>query len=289
MDYGAILGRAWQVITRHKVLWLFGILAALGSGAGNGTSYNVSSDQAGDWVARYGEGPMIALACVGAFVGLLLLAIVIALTTMGHIGLVKGALAAEAGAEQITFGAIWSDSRPYFWRMLGLVILLIVIAVVGAIGILLALGLLAITIVGLVIVVPVICLLVLAIPLVAGYVSLATVSVVADDVGPMDALGRAWQLVRQKLVEVWAMGVVLFVLFLIVALIAGLAMGLLMAPVAILGAVVHPAAWLLGLLLIPVALLIGGIVQAYTTTVWTLVHQRLAMAGGGTSGYLPAA
>jgi len=28
MDYGNVLSRAWQIIWKHKVLWIFGILAA---------------------------------------------------------------------------------------------------------------------------------------------------------------------------------------------------------------------------------------------------------------------
>ena len=43
MDYGALIGRAWQITWRYKVLWIFGILLALtvsgggtvGSGGGN--------------------------------------------------------------------------------------------------------------------------------------------------------------------------------------------------------------------------------------------------------------
>lgn len=29
MNYGALIGRAWQITWRYKVLWIFGILLAL--------------------------------------------------------------------------------------------------------------------------------------------------------------------------------------------------------------------------------------------------------------------
>ena len=34
MNYGEVLSRAWQIIWKYKVLWIFGILAGLGSGGG---------------------------------------------------------------------------------------------------------------------------------------------------------------------------------------------------------------------------------------------------------------
>ena len=37
MEYGDILGTAWDVVKRYKVLWLFGLLAALGGGGFNFT------------------------------------------------------------------------------------------------------------------------------------------------------------------------------------------------------------------------------------------------------------
>ena len=36
MDIGEVLSRAWQIIWKHKVLWIFGILAGCASGGGGG-------------------------------------------------------------------------------------------------------------------------------------------------------------------------------------------------------------------------------------------------------------
>lgn len=44
MDYGEVLSKAWKIIWKHKILWLFGILASCGalntmsSGGGGGAS-----------------------------------------------------------------------------------------------------------------------------------------------------------------------------------------------------------------------------------------------------------
>src|SRR3990172_7740353 len=42
MDIGGVLSRAWQIIWRHKVLWIFGILASCGGNANGGASSNYS-------------------------------------------------------------------------------------------------------------------------------------------------------------------------------------------------------------------------------------------------------
>lgn len=47
MDYGYVLRRAWEIIWKFKVLWIFGILASCGqaSGSGGGNSgYRFSSE-----------------------------------------------------------------------------------------------------------------------------------------------------------------------------------------------------------------------------------------------------
>jgi uncharacterized membrane protein YgcG len=35
-NFGEVLTRAWQIIWKHKVLWIFGILAGCGQGGGSG-------------------------------------------------------------------------------------------------------------------------------------------------------------------------------------------------------------------------------------------------------------
>ena len=35
-NFGEVLTRAWQIIWKHKVLWIFGILASCARGGGGG-------------------------------------------------------------------------------------------------------------------------------------------------------------------------------------------------------------------------------------------------------------
>ena len=41
MDYGEVLSRAWRIIWKHKVLWIFGIMAGCTSGSGGGNRINI--------------------------------------------------------------------------------------------------------------------------------------------------------------------------------------------------------------------------------------------------------
>ena len=44
-NFGEILTRAWQIVWKNRVLWIFGILASCGRG---GSSFNSSSSSQGD-------------------------------------------------------------------------------------------------------------------------------------------------------------------------------------------------------------------------------------------------
>ena len=136
-NFGEVLTRAWQNIWKHKVLWIFGILASCarsngggGNGGGGNRSYQTNPggntpfsgsqierviNQAGHYFGQH-IWIIIAIGCA-----LILFAFIsFALGMMGRIGLIKGTFKAENGAEKLAFGEIWSESMPYFGRIFGL-------------------------------------------------------------------------------------------------------------------------------------------------------------------------
>ena len=46
-NFGEILTRAWQIIWKHKILWIFGILASCGRSSGNFNSSRGSRGNGG--------------------------------------------------------------------------------------------------------------------------------------------------------------------------------------------------------------------------------------------------
>ena len=99
MDYSQILSRAWQIIWKHKVLWIFGILAGCAGGRGGGNinysehnSYPVSFQQILDNIPQ-----SILILIISAVVVLILILVLVSifLSTIGKIGVVKGTLQAD--------------------------------------------------------------------------------------------------------------------------------------------------------------------------------------------------
>ncbi len=132
MNYSEILSRAWQIIWKHKVLWIFGILAgcASGGGGGGGGNTNFSRDQQApaqlqpylDQAQTFFESiPPETWIMIAIGIGLLVLVLVVLgifLGTIGKIGLIRGAQQADQDMEaRLTFGELFKGSLPYFWRV----------------------------------------------------------------------------------------------------------------------------------------------------------------------------
>ena len=131
MKYGEVLRSAWNTIWKHKVLWIFGILASLAAGKGNnpgnGPQYQFDSNDTGSGfpfnpdfgvaVERWFEQnlwliPLFILAVV------VLVLILIVLGTYGRIGLTRGAWLVDKGQTSLSFGELFAASSPYFWRVI---------------------------------------------------------------------------------------------------------------------------------------------------------------------------
>ena len=289
MDIGSVLSRAWQIIWKNKVLWIFGILAGCGS-ANYGSSnfrYSVERrdmpippqierffDQIPDW--------QIAL-LIGVFILVVLLIVVVAifLGTIGRVGLIRGTMQADQGAARLEFGELFNGSLPYFWRVF---LLNLLVGLAFAVVIILTVITLAITIVGLICLIPLICLLVPIGWLVNIITEQASIAIVVENLGILDGLRRGWDVVRNNLGTIIVMGLILV---LGVGLIGGFIIGLPFVAIllpALLGAFAGTETTLRGGLLVaglclvaylPVLLLLNGILRGYIESAWTLTFLRL--------------
>jgi hypothetical protein len=138
MDYGSILGRAWNIIWEHKWLILLGVLVALGSSSGSSTSgrANVSNMlEEGDFQFDMpeldipdfrGDFGVPVLVAVGALLFISLAVVVgIALwvvATISRGGLIAGVSSIDGGGAS-SFGAAWNAGWRRGWRLLGIGIL----------------------------------------------------------------------------------------------------------------------------------------------------------------------
>lgn len=333
IDMGEVLTKAWKIIWKFKVLWIFGILAGCASNSGNsfnnGFSNNFGNGGAGGGNGGNGRIPDFFKQfqnshpeeAIRSFLNQYMLIIVISLLVlcilwlflyflgmMGKIGLIKGANKADAGAEKLTFGELWTESLPYFWRMLGLtlliglpffiliVILLVIFFIgifgfaasasgasngVGVTGLFAALG----------IFIPAICCLSIARIIVEMVVEQARNAIVIEDKRVLESLGRGWDVFKRNFLTIILMAVILGVLGGIVGLIIAIPILVIVIP-AVAGMVfLHTAssastttmlplvvAGLCCLAYFPVLLIFSGIERSYIQSVWTLTYLRLTAA-----------
>lgn len=290
MNFGEILQRTWQIIWRHKVLWLFGILAGCSTGAGGFGNTGMQMDNGEmspffNQFERVPEGQMILLVSLLVVVILILVLVGIFLGTMGRIALIRGTYQVESGSERLAFGELFQGSLPYFWRVF--LLNLLVGITIGLAGVLLTLAVVfgsVITLgIGAICLVPLLCLLVPVAWFVNVILAQASVAIVVEDLGVLAGLERGWEVVRADLGNMILMALILLLgIGLIGGTVIGLPVGLAITPAIIAalgtGAAVGAGGMMItGLCLVfylPVWLLLNGILQGYIYSAWTLTFLR---------------
>ena len=216
--------------------------------------------------------------------------IVIAVSTVGRTGLIQGAKMADENEDaQLTFGLIFNSVKPFFWRVVGLNLLIMV----GYIAILMVLGMVfllsTIFTLGLAIIclLPLCCVLIPVFWVLTTFVEMANVAVVVEDLSIIDGLKRGWEVFTGNLGEMILMGLVLVLGGMFVGMLIALPLILTMIPLmlgimtAIFGDTEALAAGgvivsaLCCVAYLPVLIVIGGIVRAYIGSAWTLTYLRL--------------
>ena len=308
MNYGEILSKAWKTIWKHKILWLFGVLAgcaASGTSGGGGASGASSSSiitQPGSldflapstqaWLNDLGQFIMdvpvwvwillvIGLVAVGFFLSVAFLMV----GSLGQAGVIAGtSLADQADPEDnpLSFGTIFKALKPHYWKVFlfnfgfRLVVFIITIILILPIIVLV----LCTCCLGLLLLIPV------------GWfidtlVNFVVIAILEEEIGVFEAISRAWQVITRNLVSVLVMFLILGVGGLIVGLIISLP--LLIIPVPLLANAIITGgqaltvglviSLLLSLVFIPLLMFLGGVLRAFVLASWTLTYRRLAMAG----------
>ena len=295
-NFGEVLTRAWNITWKYKILWIFGILASCsrGSGGSSGSGgsriwvedtnsyspFNTGELERifgafGDWLTA--NWWAIVLIILGV---LLLVAISVFLGTIGRIGLIRGTLQAEEGAEKLSFGELFRGSMPYFWRVFGLTFL------IGLISWLLILpfflfGVLTAGI-GFLCILPLICLLIPVSIALYLIIELANVAIVKENAGLLDGFRRGWALLRENVGPVILMGLILLIISFVVGVVFVLPILAIFLPTGLAfaageGQSLTPLiiGGLCFTLLLPLMILAGGILNTFMGASWTLTYLRL--------------
>lgn len=294
MEFGEVLSKAWQIIWKYKVLWIFGILAGCGT-ASNGASSNSGyrySSQSGNLPPEINnlfqsgnQGLIFAIIAIIIVVVFLLIVLSLVLGTVGRVGLIRGTQMGDQNVDHLAFSELLNESLRYFWRVLGLNLLvgifLFVIYGVLILGYIIA-GVATIGI-AFVCLLPFICLLVPLSWIIQVILEQANVALVVENTGIMDAIQRGWNVVKTNVGPIILMGLILILgVGLIGGAIIALPIGIIVLP-ALTGAIFGGRALSSGLLIaglcfvayLPVLLILSGILRAYTSSAWTLTYLRL--------------
>lgn len=300
MDYGEVLGRAWRIIWKHKVLWIFGILAgcARGGGGGGGGGAGGSGGGSGGANPPFGQNPgpefqqfmstasewianhLLVVVALVLFV-LLLVVLSIFLGTIGRVGLIRGTFKADGGEERLGFGDLFRGSLPFFWRVFGLSFLfwlafLIILLPAIALGVLTA-G------VGFLCILPLICILVPLAWIGGIVVQQADSAMVIEDLGLAEGVRRGWSVLKNNIGPMLIIWLITLVVGFVVAIVIALPLLIVVVPAAIAFAMSGNTPAVAPLLIgglclavyLPIMLVLNGILTAYLQSVWTLTYLRL--------------
>lgn len=306
MDFGQVLGRAWEITWRYKMLWVLGFLAALGEGGSVPQSSYSFSDQ--DF-QRYFYTPSFrfdeALAALTAAIFAILCIVVIIAIVIWVISVIArgGLIAAVNQIEEegdTTFGRAWSAGARKFWTLFGLSILtllpmiilgilFVIAAVLWFVPVTQTVGPSADTVaVGstfiFVLCSGVLCCGGIFLALILGQIRIyGERAALIEDANWISAFSRGWHVIRENLgatIILWliflAIGIVVF------AISAAIAVAL-AAPFVGMFFATEPGYWWIapicigGLLGIIIFALIRSIVTTYTSATWTLAYRQMTM------------
>jgi len=319
LDFGAILSRAWKITWENKVLWIFGLLAAMGNGAAGGGGGAGGGDGGGGGrdfgpgglelpppVRRFVESPdpQIIAIVIGVICVLVLIALVLfVLSIIGRGGLIGGVRLVDDNG-RVTFGEAWRVGLRNFWRVF-LIGLIVGVVVIGLVLILLVPGIFfSITIIGLLCGLPLIFAFVVA-AIVLGIVAyFAQIAAVVEDLSVTAALGRAWEVIRANLGDIIILGIVLIVAQAVIGVVIALPVIVTLIPIvfAVIGFINESQNMAVGGLIVaglcfvaylPVLIVLGGVLETWITSAWTLAYRQfirpMAAPGAQSAPLAPAA
>jgi hypothetical protein len=287
LDFGGILKRAWDITWRNKILWLLGILSAIGSGGGfrGGSNVNLPRNGNSDILAQIQRqfpnldqntigAIIIGIACVALIIGLAFWI----LSIIGRGGLIGGINVAETRGS-VAFGEAWGIGTKYFITVLLIGLAVAILSVLLGIGSVLAAATVCLA--------PLACIGFLLIAVLSVFTYLAQIAAVTENLSVGDAFTRAWQIVKANIGAIVVLGLILAVVNGVVGFLVALPLGLIAAPVllSVVGAannntaVATSGVAIAGLCLvawIPVLIIVRGIVETWITSAWVLAYRRLS-------------
>lgn len=289
MDYGAVIGRAWQIIRQHAWLWILGLLlVGLGSGTLDLTlpsGFDMTGDAAVPQYSVESVAAIVALVGVTALIGLALW--IVGVAARG--ALIAAVNAIENGAKT-SLRVAWSAGEEHFGRLflIGLItavpgLLLTFLTFVAALpGVAGSAGgeVIAMTVAACLL--PLCCALVAVEAILGPVQHFADRAAVIEDLPPRAALRRGWRVLADHLPQTSVLAAIWLFLLLVARLLIVLPLAGVVMPMLFLG-VAAPSleAGALGVtcltgFVLATGLILFAVLGAFTSAMWTVAYRDWA-------------
>jgi hypothetical protein len=291
LDIGEVLTRAWQITWRHKVLWLFSALPVLLSFLifpfVSLPIFFMDQDPFGNRSLL--DEPLYILLLVGFSIFISLLSFL--LYGISSSSVLLGVLRADEGSEQIRFRELLNDGKKYWWRVLGVMLLVglgISVILMVVFGCMLLFSILTAGI-GFICMQPLMLLMYPTMMVLYGFIEETQAAVVVDELGVMDAIRRGWELVRSNF---WPIVLISLIVYLGIGFLSAIVMLPFMMPFFFVPIFMETQQvdfnsrtlmLIMGgfsLVLLPVMALVQGITITFLKSTYTLVYLRLTRPAG---------
>lgn len=228
-DFGEVLSRSFQIAWKHKILWAFSALPMLVSflifPAVFVPIFFMQDGSFGN--PSFIETPLVVLAFT-------LFSVVVSIISYALYGIasssvILGVVRADEGAERFTFNELLNDSRPYWWRVLGVMLLVgfgVGLVFTAIFGCMMLFGTVTVGL-GFICLQPLIFLMYPLMMVLYGFIEESQVAVVVEDLGVMDAVKRGWELMRANF---WRILLISLIVYLGLGLVSSVIMLPFMSP-----------------------------------------------------------
>jgi hypothetical protein len=281
-DIGEVLSRAWQITWKHKVLWIIGILFGFFVSIMFPLMFSPILFPVLMQNSKIDLSSVLVLMVVYVITFLLYIVVLYPMSVLAQTSVTLGVLNANEDGENLSGVDLLKRSFPFFWRVLGLMLLFAVGMTLINLVIQAFIILLTILTLGL----AVLCMMPLTLlmyPLLFGsivWMEQATNGIIVDHMTIADAARQGWSLIRNNLMPVTLLALVIYFGI-------GLVTGALIMPMMIPFFIVpfsfmeHQTNWpilsisiLWTIAFIPLFAFISGFSMVFTKSAWVLTYLR---------------
>jgi len=220
-DFGEILTRALKITWKHKVLWLFSAMPTIMSFLFVPFMFLPIFFSETDPYREpfFVDQPVYVLLFIGF--SLFISALSVVLYGISSSAVTLGVLQVDGGTEKLGTGKLFEDSKPYWWRVLGVLLLsgigisfifMVVFGCMTMIG--------AVTVgLGFICMMPLFLVIYPIMMVLYGFIEISQAAVVVDDIGVTDAIRRGWELVK---VNFWRILLISFIVYMGISILSSI-------------------------------------------------------------------